>query len=299
MASRIDLEIPAEGATLAAHLYVPEGATGPLPAITMAIGFAGTKEIFLPEFAKAFTDAGFVVIAHDHRNFGASTGTPRFDVNPWQQIADWRRVISVLEARPEVDASRIGLWGTSYAGGHAIVLGATDRRLKAVVANCPFVDGRQDYVRRISPENYAALEEKYNEDERNQARGVSPQLVAVAEADPAAEALWHSAEIAAVYKAEGPDGTAGDNLVTLRSGRMISTYDPGSFIARVSPTPLLMVAGTHDTMTPTDTQLAAYENALEPKRLRLLPGGGHFDPYIAQFDLASGEAVEWFTQHLS
>jgi hypothetical protein len=36
--------------------------------------------------------------------------------------------------RPEVDADRIGLWGSSYAGGHALVLGATGRRLKAVVA---------------------------------------------------------------------------------------------------------------------------------------------------------------------
>jgi len=50
------------------------------------------------------------------------------------QIADWRRAISLLESQPVADEHRIGLWGSSYAGGHAIVLGATDRRLRAVVA---------------------------------------------------------------------------------------------------------------------------------------------------------------------
>ena len=55
-------------------------------------------------------------------------------VDPWRQIADWRRAISYLESLDAVDSRRIGVWGTSYAGGHAIILGATDRRLGCVVA---------------------------------------------------------------------------------------------------------------------------------------------------------------------
>jgi dienelactone hydrolase len=68
-------------------------------------------------------------LVHDHRNFGTSGGDLRGDIDPWLQIRDWRRAISFLEARPEVDPTRIGLWGTSDAGGHALVLGAS-------VANC-------------------------------------------------------------------------------------------------------------------------------------------------------------------
>jgi dienelactone hydrolase len=83
----------------------------------MAHGYAGVKEQGIEPFAKAFADAGFVVLLHDHRNFGASGGTIRGDVDPWRQIADWRYAISYLESLPEVDARRIGLWGTSYAGG--------------------------------------------------------------------------------------------------------------------------------------------------------------------------------------
>ncbi|WP_330342171.1 hypothetical protein [Streptomyces sp. NBC_00557] len=48
----------------------------------------------------------------------------------------------------------------------------------------------------------------------------------------------------------------------------------------------------------TDLALAAYERALEPKRLQLVPGG-HFGPYTSQFTQASGAARAWFREHLA
>ncbi|WP_261300579.1 hypothetical protein [Paenibacillus andongensis] len=53
----------------------------------------------------------------------------------------------------------------------------------------------------------------------------------------------------------------------------------------------------NDFITPTDLALAAYEQALEPKKLVLIPGG-HFDPYTQYFDQSSSAAVEWFKTHL-
>jgi hypothetical protein len=37
------------------------------------------------------------VLLHDHRNFGSSDGAVRHDIDPWRQIADWRRAISFLD----------------------------------------------------------------------------------------------------------------------------------------------------------------------------------------------------------
>jgi len=68
-------------------------------------------------------------------------------------------------------------------------------------------------------------------------------------------------------------------------------------IDRIGPTPLLMIVADKDDVTPTDLALAAYNRAVEPKRLRLILGG-HFDPYIAQFEAASSEALDWFSSHL-
>jgi uncharacterized protein len=293
---RDDVEFDAEGGVkLRGWLFVPEG-SGPHPAITMAHGYAGVREQGIEPFARAFADAGFVVLLHDHRNFGASDGEPRQDVDPWRQIADWRRAISFLESRPEVDADRIGLWGTSYAGGHAIVLGATDRRLRCVVAQVPTISGYEQGLRRVPPDGVAALEEAFDEDERAQARGEPPRYQALVSADPALPASYRAPDAIDFYLQPIPEGIW-ENRVTVRSTRAARMYEPGAWIGRVSPTPLLMVVALNDAITVTALALAAYERALEPKRLELVPGG-HFDPYLSGFPESSRAALEWFGEHL-
>jgi fermentation-respiration switch protein FrsA (DUF1100 family) len=276
--------------------WLPDG-PGPHPAITMAHGYAGVKEHGLEPFAQAFADDGFVVLVHDHRSFGTSDGEPRQDVDPWRQIADWRRAISFLENRPEVDPRRIGLWGTSYAGGHAIVLGATDRRLRCVVAQVPMISGYEAGLRRIAPDGVAALEDALAEDERVQARGEPPRYQSIVSADPAVPAFHRAPDAIDFYRQPIPEGVW-ENAVTVRSTRAARMYEPGVWITRVSPAPLLMVVALNDIIALTDLALAAYERALEPKRLELIPGG-HFDPYRSRFTQASDAARAWFREHLT
>ena len=71
----------------------------------------------------------------------------------------------------------------------------------------------------------------------------------------------------------------------------------GPFLERVSPTPAADGVAAGDQLTPTDLALEAYQRALEPKRLVLLPGG-HFDAYVKGFDAASGAAHDWFAEYL-
>lgn len=292
-----EIRFPVEGGVeLSAWLFVPKQDSGPRPAITMAHGFAGTKYHGIEPFAKAFAAAGFVVLLHDHRNFGDSGGMPRQDINPWQQIADWRRAISYLQARPEVDEHRIGIWGTSFSGGHAIVLGATDRRLKAVVAQAPTIDGHATGLRRVPPDAVAQLEARFAADERAQLDGKSPARQQIVSTDPDRPAAYKAADAVSFYLQPVPDGIW-ENSLTLRSTRWARMYSPGVFIDRISPTPLLMLVAEGDHIAPTDLALRAHEQALEPKRLVMLKGG-HFDPYLAELPSASGEAVDWFTKHL-
>jgi hypothetical protein len=296
MVTKLDVSVPVEGGIeLSAWLFTPKRG-GIHPAITMAHGFAGTREHGIERFARAFADAGFVVLLHDHRNFGASGGNVRADIDPWQQIADWRQVISYLEARPEVDPNRIGLWGTSYAGGHALVLGATDRRLRCVVSQAPTISGYEQGLRRVSPDATPALEHAFHEDERARLRGEPPRRQAVVSSDPSVAAAYRSQDAIDFFLQPVPDGVW-KNEVTLRSTRNARMYEPGVWVSRVSPTPLLMVIAREDRVTVADLALAAYERALEPKRLALLPGG-HFDPYLKQFPLAQAGATQWFREHL-
>jgi uncharacterized protein len=79
---------------LCGRLYLPVRDAQCCPAITMAHGYAGVKEHSIARFAETFADAGLVLL-HDHRTFGVSDGEPRQDIDPWRQIADWRRAISL------------------------------------------------------------------------------------------------------------------------------------------------------------------------------------------------------------
>ncbi len=218
-------------------------------------------------------------------------------MDPWQQIADWRRAVSFLESRPQVDAGRIGLWGTSYAGGHAIVLAATDRRLRCVVAHAPTISGYEQGLRRVPPDAVAGLEEALAEDERAQFRGEAPRMQAIVSDDPAVPAAYRAKDAIEFYLQPVPTGVW-ENQVTVRSTRAARMYEPDAWISRVSPTPLLLVVADHDTITVTDLALAAYERALEPKKLALLPGG-HFDLYLSRFGESSAAARDWFRRHLS
>ncbi|WER50801.1 alpha/beta hydrolase [Cupriavidus sp. WKF15] len=297
MFQKQEVHFAAEGGIeLSAWLYLPEHSGPPLPAITMAHGFAGTKYHGIEPMAEAFAEAGFVVLLHDHRNFGDSGGELRHDINPWQQITDWRRAISYLQQRPEVDEHRIGLWGTSFAGGHAIVLGATDRRLKAVVAQVPTIDGHAAGLRRVAPEAVAELEARFSADENAQLKGEPPAMQQIVSDDAARNSSYKAADAVSFYLRPVPDGIW-ENKVTLRSTRWARMYAPGEYVKRVSPTPLMMVVAERDHIAVTDLALDAYERALEPKRLVMLKGG-HFDPYLGEFLNASRAAIDWFNRHL-
>src|ERR1700733_15160775 len=68
-----------DGTELSAWLFLPEDRAKPLPGITMAHGYAGTRYHGIEPIAEAFADAGFAVLVHDHRGFGESGGEPRQD----------------------------------------------------------------------------------------------------------------------------------------------------------------------------------------------------------------------------
>lgn len=297
MVERRDVEFEVEGGDrLRGWLFQSDVEAGPHPAISMAHGFAGVKEHGLERFARAFAKAGFVVLLHDHRNFGSSDGGLRHDIDPWRQIADWRRAISFLESLPAVDPGRIGVWGTSYAGGHVLVLGATDRRIRTVVSQVPTISGYEQGLRRVPPDAIAALERLFDEDERAQFRAEPPRRQQVVSDHPSVPASYRGKDAISFYLQPTPPG-AWTNEVTVRSGRLSRMYEPGAWISRISPTPLLMIVALADHITLTDLELRAYEQALEPKKLVTIEGG-HFDAYLGQFATASGAAVSWFRQHL-
>jgi dienelactone hydrolase len=296
---REDIEFDAEGVTLRGWFYKPEGVSGEVPCVIMTHGFSCTKEMGLEPYAEAFSAAGLACVVYDHRGFGASDtapGKPRQEIDPWDQVRDYQHAITYAQARPDVDASRIGVWGSSYAGGNAFVVAAIDRRVKAVCGQVPAVAGRRTFEANVPKEFWQAAWDGQAADRLARARGEAPAMIPVVTADPTQPAVMPTPDAYAFFSAY--EGTAWRNEVTLRSTEL--GYEAGEFLKFVAPTPLLMVIAEDDNVvTPGEWAKEAYETAAEPKRLVSIPGG-HFDAYTGHsFELSSGAARDWFLEHLA
>ncbi|MBB3893371.1 hypothetical protein GGQ61_004115 [Phenylobacterium haematophilum] len=162
-----------EGSRLAAEVLRPRGVGGLLPAILLAHGWGGLKEHLIELYAESFAAAGFITLSFDYRGWGQSDGriiaTPsspmltesgvqtlavrvlREVVDPVDQIADVRNAFAWLIAEEGVDPARVGLWGSSYGGGHVVSVAGMDARVKAVVAQIGgYGHPREDWYRDLA-----------------------------------------------------------------------------------------------------------------------------------------------------
>ncbi len=274
---RREIEFTSRGSLCRGWLYVPDASVvkRPAPAIVMAHGFSAVKEMFrLSSYAERFEEAGFVTLVFDYRFLGASDGNPRGQIISYEQQEDCRNAISWMSLQPEVDADRIGVWGTSYSGGHLLHLAAFDRRIKVVVAQVPTINPVKQIVHRSGEDGLERLMGILATDRAQRFKGGTvnymkivglPGEVSVLSAPDAYEALTRNA-------AGAPNWI---NQVTLESLENYLEYVPTTSIELISPTPLLMVLAEQDSLIPVELARAAFDRAGGPKELREFPCG-HF-----------------------
>ncbi len=296
---RQDVEFKTEdGVLLRGWHFVPEAGQGPFPTIVMAHGISAVKEMGLEGYGAAFAAAGFAALVYDHRNLGASDGEPRHEIDPIQQVRDYRDAITFAETLPETDPDRIGVWGSSFAGAHVLVVGAWDRRVKCVASQVPALNTLENARRMLRTEELMSAADLVLADRRARWAGKDPQYMPVVSEDPAMPALLPTRDSWEWFKAAS-EGTRWENRITLRSAELAGEYQAELYISQVSPTPLLMIVAAHDILCPPDVLLSAYERALEPKRLEILPCG-HFDLYDGRgLETASSLCISWFKEHLT
>ncbi len=299
-----NIEFNAEGVLLRGWLYRPTSVTIQVPVIVMAHGYNCIKELYLDKFAEVFAESGFAVLVFDNRNFGDSEGEPRQELDPWQQVKDYRHAISFMQTQSWVDPNRIGIWGTSYSGGHVLVVAALDKRVKCVVSQVPTISGWETTLRRVRPSDLAQLRAQFDQDRMDRFKGSPPKMLPMI-TDPNDKSQASHSSLDAWEFFTGKSSAAEDqwrfekwrNEVTLRSVEMYSEYEPASYIERIAPTPLLMLVAENDVVAVTDQALAAFNRARGIKKLNLF-AGGHFSAYLEQFAALSEEAALWFKKYL-
>jgi dienelactone hydrolase len=286
-----DVKFVSEGVQCYGRIYLPKGFTpeSKVAAIVLAPGWAETAAS-IDKYAARFAARGMVAMAIDYRGWGRSGGflyladPVRWDdrlrfsqhtakvrirrkrLIPEAQLLDIRNAISFIQGEPGVDRARIGVWGTDMAGGHALVVAATDARVKAAVGQVPIVDGREVPRKAFAP-----------------APEVQAELVRLARTG---DAPGNSVSAAAMNAAEAK--------------LALAEYHPYWYADAVPPTSaVLFIVAERDLKVNNETHAVAASKLMKgPNGVTVIPGAGHALAPPAAFDAAVDAAAAWFLKYL-
>ena len=280
--------IISEGTRMSAELFSMKSEAGKeLPTIIMCHGWGGVAAL-LRTVAVDFARAGYFVVAFDYRGWGASdsrlilTGPApaarpnnrfmaevlevREVVDPLDMATDLLNVIHWAHGEPQCDKNRIGLWGTSYSGGHVIYAAARDPRVKATVSQVAHLDSR------IVTTAEADRRLAYQEGTRR-ARG---------------EIGYPLPRARVIDELEG--GPVREKLLL---------YAPVEDAGKAPHCAMLFInAEKEELFSNADHGEKAYQRARGPKKLVTIPNIAHYGVYREARAEATRLAIEWFDQHL-
>jgi pimeloyl-ACP methyl ester carboxylesterase len=260
----------------AGELWLPaaDAAGRKPPVIVMAHGFGGLKDWGLPAFAERFTKAGFAVMLFDYRGFGASGGQPRRVVDGEEHVKDWLSAVDAMKARTDIDAQRIGIWGSSYSGGHVLKAAALRPGVvRAVSAQVPFVNGFASSL--LFPLKYQPLAGFYALRDMLRSDSEEPLYVPTIAKDGFSALICP--ECAEGYKKLTPPGMEAENKVAARVFLTLPFYNPGKY-AKDIQAPVLMLAAEKDGLIPI-AKVREVAASLPHGEFVELKGADHFTPY--------------------
>ncbi|MCW8873395.1 MAG: alpha/beta hydrolase [Xanthomonadales bacterium] len=291
--SRSEISFESAGQHCRGWLYLPVAA-GPHPVIVMAHGFGAVKEMGLDAYAERFAQAGYACLVFDYRHFGASDGEPRQLLDIDSQLQDWASAIACARGRDELDQERVVLWGTSFAGGHALVAGARDGSVAAVISQCPFTDGpasvRVMEFRVLLRVSWLALR-----DAVGSLFGRAPVLVPSA-GEPGSTAMMTAPDVVPGYLGLVPDGFEFRNEVAARIALHVLFYRPGRSAAKLQ-CPVLFCVCDADSVAPTGATLSHAARAPRGE-IKRYPEG-HFDIYTGEpFERVTTDQLEFLRRHI-
>lgn len=185
-------------------------------------------------------------------------------VHPWEHVQDLVSVLAWAVAQPEVDASKLGLWGTSYGGGHVLFVAAYDARIRAIVAQVAAFDSRRT----------GATLESWRAVATRRARGELPYPAP----QPRVPGRLHGHAMVEHMLDYAPVEQAG--------------------LLRPDQAMLIIVAEKEELFDNREHGARVHERLVGPKSYVVIPGITHYDVYTRAFDQAIKPAIEWFDRYV-
>jgi hypothetical protein len=290
-----------DGVACYAKIFFPKGfnpnATPGYPAVVLGQGWAGTH-VSIEKYAARFAERGLVAMAIDYRGWGNSEGYVRL-VSPvnlgggmerdenrhtiienatvWvkrtrllarDQQEDYRNAISFIQGEPGVNPDRIGIWGSSFAGGHSVAVAGQDARVKAIAVQIPGISGNPN--------------------------GTPPMDLTGAMLQDA---------IARARTGQGAEMWTGYSRSLLVDSEQVAANRENNTLQwarNIGERPFLVIVAQYDELINNDRAgKAAYDLAKGPKDYIVVPDITHFEMYSGRpFEISSEAAARWFTTHL-
>jgi uncharacterized protein len=294
-AERQKVHFPSGDTTCAAWHY--PGTNG--ACVIMAGGLAVTKEPGTDRFAERFHEAGFTVLAFDYRHLGESGGQPRQIARIGEQHADLQAAIDCARTLPEVDPSKLAIWGFSASGGHVFPVASRNPDLAAAIAQAPLADGpaaAPNAMRHQTPIASLRFTGRAILDALGGLVGRNPLLVPLA-GEPGTVTSLTTPDSLNGAKALNPDNTYPDwqQEVAARSALRVGLYRPGHHASRVA-CPLLVLAYDQDGAALPGPAIRAAQRAPRGELVRL--PGGHYEAFMGGHDEAVATQLTFLRRHL-
>lgn len=281
-----------EGSKLEADYYLPdkldEGERR--PAIVLCHGYSGIRSVILRDYAEYFVAAGYPTLAFDYRGFGGSEGT-KWRIIASEQLEDIRNAVTWLEAQPEVDPERLGIWGTSNGGAHVAAAAALDERVKCAVGQVGYGDGWRLLTENYSPAELETFLQTLKDDRRKRVMTGKGDAVPVATLLNSPQTSQFMEEALKAF----PDFYC---EISWESAEATLGYRPIDIVDKIAPRALMLIAAEQDDLCKIEGYRDLFERAGEPKRFVSYPIQ-HYDIYQPDWVKRSAtDALEWFDQHL-
>lgn len=281
-----------EGAPISGHLYVPQGLkldqkTG---CVIFCHGFSIIKEIWFPAYAERFAQAGYIALTFDYRYFGQSGGQPRGRLSPAAQVEDVRSAITFAQSLPQVDATKIGLYGTSFGCGIATAAAGQDGRVRCMVGTAGPADCMRQFRHGQGFDDFLA-----------KVRQKRAKFVTTGQVDylSVPRMMRRDPEMEADLEALAIEHPQWRPEITFESMQDILEFKPEQYAAQLSPCAAMWIYVDGDLLVPLSEGQSYYAKAREPKALVVLEGIKHRDVYDGQGrDLLLGHALGWFGEHM-
>jgi fermentation-respiration switch protein FrsA (DUF1100 family) len=242
-----------EGVKLAGDLLLPadikpgERRAG----IVLCHGYTGVRSIYLPDNARVLAEAGYVVLNFDYKGWGDSDGA-KTRLAPYSRVADVQAALTFMSAQPEVDAARLGIYGTSYGGATVVFVAAIDPRVKCVVSVVGIGNGAR-WMRSVRrPDEYHDLLERAAADRVKRALTGNSEL---ADRNDVLLPDRQSAELGAAARRDNP---AAVTQVPLEFIDDTLSFNPEWVVDRIAPRPILFITTDNDRLVPPQESEAMY-----------------------------------------